>query len=69
MLYSVAAWPGRIYKLSLDGKLLGMLDQSGKRLKQFGRIHALAYPSENVLWVVESKLAGAKADLASVDRA
>ena len=47
------AWPGRIYKLSLDGKLLGMLGQSGKQLKQFGWIHALACPSENVLWVGE----------------
>jgi hypothetical protein len=25
VLYSADAWPGRIYKLSLDGKLLGML--------------------------------------------
>jgi hypothetical protein len=53
VLYSADAWPGRIYKLSLDGKLLGMLGQSGKQLKQFGWIHALACPSENVLWVGE----------------
>ena len=53
VLYSTDAWPGRIYKLSLDGKLLGMLGQSGKQLKQFGWIHALACPSENVLWVGE----------------
>jgi hypothetical protein len=44
---------GRIYKLSLDGKLLGMLGQSGKQLKQFDWIHALACPSENMLWVGE----------------
>ena len=53
VLYSADAWPGRIYKLSLDGKLLGMLGQSGKQLKQFGWIHALACPSQNVLWVGE----------------
>jgi DNA-binding beta-propeller fold protein YncE len=53
VLYSADAWPGRIYKLSLDGKLLGMLGQSGKQLKQFGWIHALACRSENVLWVGE----------------
>ena len=47
------AWRGRIYKLSLDGKLLGMPGRSGKQLKQFGWIHALACPSENVLWVGE----------------
>ena len=47
------AWPGRIYKLSLDGKVLGVLGQSGKQLKQFGWIHAMACPSENVLYVAE----------------
>jgi hypothetical protein len=32
VLYSSDAWPGRIYKLSLDGKVLGVLGQSGKQL-------------------------------------
>ena len=53
VLYSSDSWPGRIYKLSLDGKVLGMLGQSGKQLKQFGWIHAMACPSENVLYVAE----------------
>ena len=53
VLYSADAWPGRIYKLSLDGKVLGVLGQSGKQLKQFGWIHAMACPSENVLYVAE----------------
>jgi sugar lactone lactonase YvrE len=53
VLYSSDAWPGRIYKLSLDGKLLGVLGQSGKQLKQFGWIHAMACPSENILYVAE----------------
>ena len=53
VLYSADAWPGRIYKLTLDGKLLGVLGQSGKQLKQFGWIHEMACPSENVLWVGE----------------
>jgi hypothetical protein len=53
VLYSSDAWPGRIYKLSLDGKVLGMLGQSGKQLKQFGWIHAMACPSENTLYVAE----------------
>jgi len=52
-LYSCDAWPGRIYKLTLDGKLLGMLGQSGKQLKQFGWIHQMACPAENVLYVAE----------------
>jgi hypothetical protein len=53
VLYSADAWPGRIYKLTLDGQLLGVLGQSGKQLKQFGWIHEMACPSENVLWVGE----------------
>ena len=53
VLYSSDAWPGRIYKLSLDGKVLGVLGQSGKQLKQFGWIHAMACPSENVIYVAE----------------
>ncbi|HYB58394.1 MAG TPA: peptidyl-alpha-hydroxyglycine alpha-amidating lyase family protein [Alphaproteobacteria bacterium] len=53
VLYSSDAFPGRIYKLTLEGKLLGMLGQSGKQLKQFGWIHEMACPKENVLYVAE----------------
>jgi len=53
VLYSSDAWPGRIYKLSLEGKVLGVLGQSGKQLKQFGWIHAMACPSQNVIFVAE----------------
>lgn len=37
----------------LDGKLLGVLGRSGKRLKQFGWIHEMACPAENTLYVAE----------------
>ena len=53
VLYSSDSYPGRIYKLSLDGKVLGVLGSSGKQLKQFGWIHEIACPSENVLFVAE----------------
>lgn len=53
VLYSSDAYPGRIYKLTLDGKVLGMLGESGKQLKQFGWIHEIACPSENELYVAE----------------
>lgn len=53
VLYSADAYPGRIYKLTLDGKVLGMLGESGKQLKQFGWIHEIACPSENTLYVAE----------------
>jgi hypothetical protein len=53
VLFSSDGYPGRIYKLSLDGKVLGVLGESGKQLKQFGWIHQIACPSENELFVAE----------------
>src|SRR5215469_7590424 len=53
VLYSSDAFPGRIYKLTLDGKVLGMLGKSGKQPGQFGWIHEMACPSENELYVAE----------------
>ncbi|MEA2862653.1 MAG: hypothetical protein QOC84_609 [Bradyrhizobium sp.] len=53
VLYSSDAWPGRIYKLTLEGKVVGVFGQSGKQLKQFGWIHAMACPSENVIYAAE----------------
>jgi len=52
-LFVADAYPGRIYKLSLDGKVLGWLGGSGKQLKQFGWIHELACPSETELYTAE----------------
>ena len=53
VLYTSDAFPGRIYKLTLEGKLLGMFGESGKQLKQFGWIHQIACPSENELYIAE----------------
>jgi streptogramin lyase len=53
VLYASDAYPGRVYKLSLDGKVLGVLGGSGKQLKQFGWIHEIACPNENTLFVAE----------------
>jgi DNA-binding beta-propeller fold protein YncE len=53
VLYSADAVPGRIYKLTLDGKVLGVLGEAGKEPKQFGWIHEIACPSENELYVAE----------------
>jgi DNA-binding beta-propeller fold protein YncE len=53
VLYASDAFPGRIYKLSLDGTVLGVLGTAGKQLKQFGWIHEIACPSENTLFVAE----------------
>ena len=53
VLYASDAFPGRIYKMTLDGKVLGVLGKSGKQLGQFGWIHEIACPSENELYVAE----------------
>ncbi len=53
VLYASDAFPGRIYKLTLDGKVLGALGKSGKQLGQFGWIHEIACPSEDDLFVAE----------------
>jgi hypothetical protein len=53
VLFSSDGYPGRIYKLSLDGKVLGVLGESGKQLKQFGWIHEIACPSETEIYAAE----------------
>jgi DNA-binding beta-propeller fold protein YncE len=53
VLYASDAWPGRVYKISLDGKVLGKLGQAGRQLKEFGWIHEIACPSENEIYVGE----------------
>jgi NHL repeat len=52
-LYSADAYPGRVYKLTLDGTALGWLGKTGHQMKQFGWIHEMACPSENELYVAE----------------
>ena len=53
VLYSSDAYPGRIYKLTLEGKVLGVLGQAGRQPKQFGWIHQMACPAKDVLYVGE----------------
>src|SRR5437868_681587 len=53
VLYASDAYPGRVYKMSLDGKVLGVIGGPGRQLKQFAWIHEIACPSENVLYVAE----------------
>ena len=52
-LYASDEEPGRIYKLTLDGKILGWIGESGRGPKQFNWIHGLACPSENDLLVAD----------------
>jgi streptogramin lyase len=46
-------YPSRIYKVSLQGEVLGVYGQPGRNLGEFGWIHAIACPSEDEIWVAE----------------
>jgi len=54
MFVGETTYPGRIFKVSLDGKVLGVIGRSGRELKQFSGAHALACPSENEIYVAET---------------
>jgi DNA-binding beta-propeller fold protein YncE len=47
-------YPGRIFKVSLEGKVLGVIGKSGRNLKEFSGAHQLACPSENVVYAAET---------------
>jgi sugar lactone lactonase YvrE len=47
-------FPGRLFKVSLDGKVLGVIGRSGRQLKQFSGVHQLACPSENEIYAAET---------------
>ena len=49
-----STYPGRIFELSLEGKVLGVIGSSGRSLKQFSGAHALACPSENEIYAAET---------------
>ena len=52
-LYTNDSEPGRIYKMTLDGKIQGVLGLSGHELGQFNWVHGIACPSENELYVAD----------------
>ena len=41
-------------KVSLDGKVLGVIGRSGRQLKQFSGAHQLACPTENEVYAAET---------------
>jgi len=49
-----STFPGRLFKVSLDGNVLGVIGRSGRQLKQFSGIHQLACPSENEVYAAET---------------
>ena len=54
MFVGESTYPGRVFKVSLDGKVLGVIGKSGRELKQFSGAHALACPTENEIYVAET---------------
>src|SRR2546428_659991 len=55
MLYiGESTYPGRLFKVSLDGKVLGVIGRSGRQLKQFSGVHQLACPSETEIYAAET---------------
>jgi hypothetical protein len=49
-----STFPGRIFKVSLDGKVLGVMGRSGRLLGQFSGVHELACPSETEVYAAET---------------
>jgi hypothetical protein len=54
MFVGESTFPGRVFKVSLDGKVLGVIGRSGRQLKQFSGAHALACPSASEIYVAET---------------
>lgn len=49
-----STFPGRLFKVSLDGKVLGVIGRSGRQLGQFSGAHQLACPTENEVYAAET---------------
>jgi len=52
-LWAADQHPGRLYKIALDGEILGMLGQLGKQLGQFNWIHGIDCSQEDVLYIAD----------------
>ena len=52
-LFASDVEPGRIYKMTLDGEILGWLGESGRQLGQFNWLHGISCRSEHELYVAD----------------
>jgi hypothetical protein len=52
-LFAVDQEPGRLYKLTLDGRIVGVFGESGHQAGQFNWPHGIACPSENEVIVAD----------------
>ena len=53
VLYIADVNPSRVYKVSLEGKVLGMFGDPGGKLGQFRAIHALHCQDDHTVWVAD----------------
>lgn len=53
VLYIGDTNPSRIYKVSLEGKVLGMLGNPGGKLGEFRVVHSLTCVDDHTLWVAD----------------
>ena len=53
VLFMGSGYPGRIFKLDLEGHVLGTFGHTGKKVGEFGWVHALACPSETELFAID----------------
>jgi len=54
MFVGESTYPGRLFKVSLAGDVLGVIGKSGRQLKQFSGAHQLACPSDKEIYVAET---------------
>jgi molybdate transport system substrate-binding protein len=54
MFIGESTYPGRIFKVSLDGHVLGVIGRSGRQPKAFSGAHALACPSDHEIYAAET---------------
>ena len=52
-IYANSMMPGQIQKFTLEGKLVGQFGVAGRKLGQFGWVHAISCVSENEIWTGE----------------
>lgn len=52
-MFAADSEPGRVYKMTLDGKIVGMFGESGRGDKQFNWPHGIACPTENEIYVAD----------------
>lgn len=52
-LFVMDSEPGRLYKMTLDGRIVGMLGMSGRPMGRFNWPHGIACPSENLVYIAD----------------